>query len=37
MSDRNDVKPDSIAALAAVARLLVIAKTDSGQAHRVAD
>lgn len=37
MSDRNDFKPDSIAALAAVARLLAIAKTNSGQARRVAD
>jgi hypothetical protein len=37
MSDRNAFKPDSIAALAAVARLLVIAKTDSGQARRVSD
>lgn len=37
MSDRNDFKPDSIAALAAVARLLVIAKANSGQARRVAD
>jgi hypothetical protein len=37
MLDRNDFKPDSIAALAAVARLLVIAKTNSGQARRVAD
>jgi hypothetical protein len=33
----NDLKPDSIAALAAVARLLAIAKTNSGQARRVAD
>lgn len=37
MSDRNDFKPDSIAALAAVVSLLVIAKTNSGQARRVAD
>ena len=37
MSDRNDFQPDSIAALAAVARLLAIAKTNSGQARRVAD
>jgi hypothetical protein len=29
MSDRNDFKPDSIAALATVARLLAIAKTNS--------
>jgi hypothetical protein len=37
MSDRDDFKPDSIAALATVARLLAIAKTNSGQARRVAD
>ena len=37
MSDRNAFQPDSIAALAAVARLLAIAKTNSGQARRVAD
>jgi hypothetical protein len=37
MLDRNVFKSDSIAALAAVARLLVIAKTNSGQARRVAD
>ena|SRR5271155_1218321 len=37
MSDRSVFKPDSVAALAAVARLLVIAKTNSGQARRVAD
>jgi len=37
MSDKNDFKPDSIAALAALARLLAIAKTDTGQARRVAD
>ena len=37
MSDRNAFKPDSIAGLAAVARLLVIAQTNSGQARRVAD
>lgn len=37
MSDRNALQPDLIAALAAVARLLAIAKTDSGQARRVAD
>jgi hypothetical protein len=37
MPDRNVFKPDSIAALAAVARLLVIAKTNSGKARRVAD
>jgi hypothetical protein len=37
MSDRDDFKPDSIVALAAVARLLAIAKTNSGQARRVAD
>jgi hypothetical protein len=33
----NAFQPDSIAALAAVARLLAIAKTNSGQARRVAD
>ena len=37
MSDRNAFQPDSIAALTAVARLLAIAKTDSGQARGVAD
>jgi hypothetical protein len=37
MSDRNAFQPDSITALAAVARLLAIAKTNSGQARRVAD
>jgi len=37
MSDHNVFQPDSIAALAAAARLLVIAKADSGQARRVAD
>jgi len=37
MSDRNVFTPDSIAALAAVARLLVIAKNNSGQARRVAN
>jgi hypothetical protein len=37
MSDRNVFMPDSMAALAAVARLLVIAKANSGQARRVAD
>ncbi|SRR6266851_3740645 len=37
MSDRNALQPDSIAALAAVARLLGMAKTNSGQARRVAD
>jgi hypothetical protein len=37
MSDQNVFQPDSIAALAAAARLLVIAKADSGQARRVAD
>ena len=37
MSDRNVFTPDSIAALAAVGRLLVIAKNNSGQARRVAN
>ena len=36
-ADRNAFQPDSIAALAAVTRLLAIAKTNSGQARRVAD
>ena len=34
MSDRNAFQPDSIAAHAAVARLLAIATTNSGQARR---
>ena len=37
MADRNALQPDSIIALTAVARLLDIAKTDTGQARRVAD
>ena len=37
MLDQNGFQSDSIAALSAVARLLSIAKADSGQSRRVAD
>lgn len=37
MARQLHLQPDSIAALAAVARLLGIAKTGTGQTRRVAD